>query len=146
MSLQNITTGPNDINLYCKSINVDGISIDTNQSITLTFSGPWAAPQNCAVVISKVGKTVTLQFSQVSVATAGATIEATSTTSVPYLPVNPFGGVPNAMFVINLGNLEQSGIMTIESNGIIRISRNGGFQITGANAGWQPFAVTYITV
>lgn len=133
---------PNDYNLFCNSITE---SSGGSSSFVMTLTGPWAAPQNCTVYISKQGKSVTLFFSSViAAATVGATITSSNALPAQYFPTNSL--IANQIILIEDNSALALGYMNISGTGVLTMKLANGNNFTGSgNGGFFSFALTYVT-
>lgn len=133
----------NSYDLFCNSITE---SSGGSTSFVYNLSGPWAAPHNCTVYISKQGKSVTLTFSEIRVAETIAT-DITSNNFLPalYFPTNSLTptqlilGEDNSALVNCYAALSNTGGLTI------KLANGSNFAGTGTG-GFFSFSMTYITV
>ena len=133
---------PNDYNLYCNSITE---SSGGSSTFVMNLTGPWAAPQNCNVYISKQGKSVTLLFSNViAAATVSATIISTNALPAQYFPANSLA--PTQIVIIEDNSALALGYMNISGTGLLTMKLANGNNFTGSgNGGFFSFALTYVT-
>ncbi len=141
---------PNDFNLYCNTINVDGV-ISDSRTFVAQMAGPYASAQNCNIYCSKVGKCATLLFSELFAAsTTASIISSNNFLASLYFPagsntiVQPIYVYNNATSV-GAGPIV-AGTVTLSSTGgiTIAVSLGSNFAATN-NAGYPAFAMSYTT-
>jgi len=119
----------------------DALNDYREQNVTLSYSGPFAAPQTATARFTKVGKLITATFTSISAAAtvAGQTITSTA------IPSNffPLETITQINTTQNNSSSAQ-GIAQLNSSGILNISVSFGGNFTAAgNAGFNTFSISY---